>query len=74
MILGINAGAGMIWVDKDSDKGVSLGLNSNARIGFQIGTSSGFIDLILEVPIMPMFFPKENPYNYTLSLGYKHFF
>ena len=74
MILGINAGAGMIWADKDSDAGVSLGLNTNLRTGFQVGLPTGFIDLTLELPLIPLFFPKEVPYNYTLSLGYKHFF
>lgn len=45
----------------------TYGVFSNMRAGFQIGIPTGFIDLILELPIMPMFLPKEDPYNYTLS-------
>lgn len=80
MILGINGGASILMMNKGGsyhfilDSANTYGVFSNMRTGFQIGIPTGFIDLILELPIMPMFLPREDPYNYTLSLGYKHFF
>lgn len=79
MILGINGGASIIMTNKDGnyhfilDSANSYGVFSNLRTGFQIGVPTGFIDLVLETTLLPFMFPK-NPYNYTLSLGYKHFF
>lgn len=80
MILGINGGASVLMMNKGGsyhfiiDGANTYGVFSNLRTGFQVGLPTGFIDLVLELPIMPMFLPREDPYNYTLSLGYKHFF
>lgn len=80
MILGINGGFSMLIPFQEADNYIqgaarcSYGVFSNLRTGFQVGLPTGFIDLVLELPIMPMFLPNEDPYNYTLSLGYKHFF
>ncbi len=80
MILGINAGVGIIVAKKNGeyihplDGGTSLGITSHLRTGFYTQIPSGFIDLVLGLPIAPIFFPREVPYNYTITVGYKHFF
>ena len=79
MILGINGGAGMLIPFQEADDYIqgmahcSYGLFSNIRAGFQIGMPTGFIDFVAEIPFVSMLVLKS-PYNYTLSLGYKHFF
>lgn len=79
MILGINGGAGVFTPFQKTESVLdilthnSYGLFSNIRTGFKVGVPTGFVDLVLEVPFLPFMFIK-NPYNYTLSLGYKHFF
>lgn len=79
MILGINGGASIIMTNKDGsyhfilDSANSYGVFSNMRVGFQIGLPTGFINLVAETTLLPFMFPK-NPYNYTFSVGYKHFF
>lgn len=79
MILGINGGAGMFIPFQEANDYIqgalhcSYGLFSNIRAGFQIGMPMGFIDFVAEVPFVSTLILKS-PYNYTLSLGYKHFF
>lgn len=79
MILGINGGASMLIPFQEADDYIQgmahcgYGVFSNIRTGFQIGMPTGFIDLVAEIPLLPFMFPK-NSFNYTLSLGYKHFF
>ncbi|RDU71104.1 hypothetical protein [Helicobacter brantae] len=79
MILGINGGASMLIPFQEADDYIqgaahcSYGLFSNLRTGFQVGLPTGFIDLILESSFVPLMMMKS-PFNYTLSLGYKHFF
>ena len=79
MILGINGGVSVLMPNKDGsyhfilDGANSYGVFSNLRIGFQIGLPTGFIDLVLESSFVPLMLMKS-PFNYTLSLGYKHFF
>ena len=79
MILGINGGVSVLMPNKDGsyhfilDGSNSYGVFSNLRTGFQIGLPTGFIDLVLESSFVPLMMMKS-PFNYTLSLGYKHFF
>ncbi|HIY43824.1 MAG TPA: hypothetical protein IAA23_02175 [Candidatus Helicobacter avistercoris] len=79
MILGINGRVSILMPNKDGsyhfilDGANSYGVFGNLRIGFQIGIPTGFIDLVAEVPFTPLLVMKS-PFNYTLSLGYKHFF
>ena len=79
MILGINGGAGMFIPFQEANDYIqgalhcSYGLFSNIRVGFQIGMPMGFIDLVAEIPFVSTLVLKS-PYNYTLTLGYKHLF
>lgn len=79
MILGINGGASIVIPFQEAETYIQgaahcgYGVFSNMRAGFKIGVPTGFIDLVAEVPLLPFMFPK-NTFNYTLSLGYKHFF
>lgn len=79
MILGINGGFSMLIPFQEADDYIqgaahcSYGLFSNLRTGFQVGLPTGFIDLVLESSFVPLMMMKS-PFNYTLSLGYKHFF
>lgn len=79
MILGINGGFSMLIPFQEADDYIQgaancgYGVFSNIRAGFQIGMPTGFIDLVAEIPFAPILVMKS-PFNYTLSLGYKHFF
>ena len=79
MILGINGGFNLLvpfQKDENYIRGAvncGYGVFSNIRAGFQIGMPMGFIDLVAEASLLPVMLPKAI-FNYTLSLGYKHFF